>query len=157
MASKSDLQEKVREFLSRVPSIREPRYHEFDVREVSPAHTHDEWRIRPGIYYFSLRDTVQYVGVGSSAWGAGYRVYEGLSKIGIIKFRTPADPKWNVMLSDPSSRVGIFEFDPSDWYWTISLEAFLISSLRPPLNREGVDRASQGQWVREAVGWRRTA
>jgi len=61
------------------------------------------------------------------------------------------------MLGDPSSRVGIFAFDPADWYWTISLEAFLISSLRPPLNRERVDRASQREWVREAAGWRRTA
>jgi len=40
VATKSDLQEKVQEFLSRVHTIREPRYHEFDVREVSPAHTH---------------------------------------------------------------------------------------------------------------------
>ncbi|MGB9484486.1 MAG: hypothetical protein WCD04_00020 [Terriglobia bacterium] len=135
------LHELVKEFLSKVPSITQPQFHEFDIKQVYPDHNDDPWRIKPGVYYFSLDDDIKYVGKGSSEWGLGYRVYRGLNKVGLKTFNPPdPKPKWSDMLNDPGSRVGIFEFDPSDFYWPVSLEALLIRRLNPVLNKIGKAR-----------------
>jgi hypothetical protein len=128
----------VKEFLSKVPSIKQPEFHEFDIREVYPKHDGDPWRVKPGIYYFSVGDDVKYVGKGTSESGVGYRIYKGLSRIGLVS-GFGANPKtaWKDTLSDPSSKVGIYVFEDSDFHWPSSLEEFLIRSLNPILNRIG--------------------
>jgi hypothetical protein len=140
-SDKNRLHELVREFLSKVPSIKEPQFHEFDIKQVYPDHNGDPWRGKPGIYYFSLGNEIKYVGKGTARWGVGYRVYKGLNKIGLTNFnRADPKPSWSDMLNDPRSKVGIFEFDLSDFYWPVSLEAFLIPSLSPELNKRGKAR-----------------
>lgn len=154
MATKGRLQELVREFLAEVPSIKQPRYHEFNIREIYPAHDTDDWRIKPGVYYFSSGVEVQYVGSGVSRYGMGYRIYERLKKIGLdVPARATRDDRWSAVLDRPDSIVGIFEFDPDevhetpqglvcnrvDWYGPLVLEALLIASLKPQLNDKGKD------------------
>src|ERR1017187_8621449 len=69
-------------------------------------------------------------GSGASKWGVGYRVYQGLNKIG-LRNGYPAAPMqgWSELLNKPESKVGIFQFEQSDWYWPLSLEALLVGRL----------------------------
>jgi len=135
MGTKDHLKKLVDEFLSEVPSIKQVKPHEYDINEVYPAHDGDEWRVAPGVYYFSLGDEVNYVGSGVSRWGVGYRVYKGLNRIG-LRNGYPAAPMqgWSELLNNPESKVGIFQFEQSDWYWPLSLEALLVWGLQPALN-----------------------
>ncbi len=59
------LHELVKEFLSKVLSITQPQFHEFYISKSIPTTTADPWRIRPGVYSFSLDDDIKYVGKGS--------------------------------------------------------------------------------------------
>lgn len=135
MGTKSRLKQLVEEFLSEVPSIRPVKFYEFDIHEVYPAHHIDEWRVAPGVYYFSRGEEIKYVGVGASRWGLGYRVYKGLNKIGLSNgYLAAPEHRWSELLNGPESSVGIVEFQQADWYWPLSLEGFLVWSLQPPLN-----------------------
>ena len=101
-SQKKRVHELVKEFLSKVPSIKQPQFHEFDIKQVHPGHKDDPWRVKPGVYYFSLGDDIKYVGKGISKWGMGYRVYRGLNKIALETFDPPdPKPKWSDMLNDP--------------------------------------------------------
>jgi hypothetical protein len=136
VGTKSELKKLVEKFLSEVPSIQPVNFFEFDIRQVYPAHDSDKWRGAPGVYYFSCGEEIKYVGVGASRWGLGYRVYKGLNKIGLSN-GYPAAPElgWSELLNAAESTVGMVEFEECDWFWPLSLEAFLVWSLRPPLNR----------------------
>lgn len=132
---KDHLKKLVEEFLAAAPSIRPVKSHEYAIEEVYPAHHGDEWRDAPGVYYFAVGDEVKYVGMSASAWGMGWRVYKALNWIGLTN-SYPAAPmqEWTELLNSPESKVGMFQFEKSDWYWPLSLEALLVERLHPELN-----------------------
>ena len=121
MPSTDQLHELVKEFVGKVPSLKTPKFSEYHAnRIVTERPLSSDWLT--GVYYFSVGNEIKYVGQGTSRWGVGYRVREGLGRAN--------KPEWDKMLTDPECKVGIYEFDPSDWYWPCALEQFLIWALR---------------------------
>jgi hypothetical protein len=77
MGAKDNLHKLVAEFLLKVPSIKKPQFRgEFAAREVYPSHDEENWRGKPGVYYFRVGDEIRYVGQSTGehpggGWGTG--------------------------------------------------------------------------------------
>jgi hypothetical protein len=85
------------------------------------------WLLKTGVYFFHLDGEVKYIGEGTIV-NVGARVSHH------IKERAP---KWAPMLDNPRSIVGVITFSGDNWFWSSSLEKFLIRELQPPLNDVG--------------------
>jgi len=145
MATETELNELVRQFQSRLSGLKDLTH---EVLSLGHLRTHRDWSPwagHRGIYYF-LRPTpsgreVVYVGVAALG-DLGHRVWD--------QMRIRGTGAWDTFVSDPENFVGIIAFHNDDWYWPLSLEAFLIRELQPEFNYSGSE-------TQERVGKERAA
>lgn len=129
MASPSDLESAVSEFASRVRNLVVPAPMYFPVvelRDRKSAHYFD-WQHSAGVYWFVTGDEVVYVGRALPGTGLRARVSNQCTSFG--------DPKWDLVIKDDTSTVGVVPLPAQDWYWAAALEAFLIARCAPRINR----------------------
>lgn len=89
----------------------------------------EQWRDHSGVYYCIRGSDGAVVDVGKASPGfLRYRVWS-LLRSGYS--RVP-----DATLNDPLTVIGMIVFDDADWYWALSLEAFLIRKLKPECSSE---------------------
>ena len=86
----------------------------------------NEWEKESGIYYFSEKGSIVYVGRALPSTGLGSRVYDQINASG--------DPKWDRIINNHQVIVGIVCISEEMWYMTSSLELYLIDKLNPEFN-----------------------
>jgi hypothetical protein len=122
--NKGRLKSLVSKFFDKIPSVRQ---HTEELELAQPElpsgpEPWPAWTRKKGVYYFlDENNCVLYVGKGSTRWGVVYRIKNNLRKCG----------------ADAHVRVGLILFDEENWYWSASLEEFLIDALKPPHNKVG--------------------
>jgi hydrogenase 3 maturation protease len=140
MSNKQQLEALVDRFLARIPGVKRPEHVEFGLDQFKreyDAHngTAFPWGGSPGIYYFvDGKGVVAYVGKSTAApereGGVAYRMYNhAVPFLRDLKAKPPE--KWASLLCDPDASVGAYAFTPSNWYWPLALEHFLICELDP--------------------------
>lgn len=86
-------------------------------------------RNKSGIYFFIQEESVKYVGRALPSVGLGSRIKNQVTAFG--------DEKWDTVIKDIATEVGVVIFeDPSQWYFISALEHYLIENLgRPVFNK----------------------
>ena len=85
-----------------------------------------EWSQSVGIYLFVQDDYLKYVGRALSSTGLLRRVYEQANALG--------DKKWDDVIQDDATVIGVFSLVGQDEIWAASLEVHLIESFKPKFN-----------------------
>lgn len=117
------------EFVGRVAGLTVSGPHRFPIEQLraktSPAYA--EWASASGIYFFEQAGKVQYIGRALRGSGLRRRVHNQCTAF--------HDPKWDAVIKDPATTVGVVALSADDWYWSAALEAFLIARCLPAHNR----------------------
>jgi hypothetical protein len=84
------------------------------------------WSTATGVYFFEQGGVLQYV--GRALRTTLQRRLE--SQCGAF-----GDPRWDAVISDADTTVGVIPFPAERWYLVAALEALLIHELRPRRSR----------------------
>jgi hypothetical protein len=115
----------VNHFFSSV-SIPAPSIQRFTMEQYREGWQWPEWSVRPGIYFFEQRETLQYVGRALRT-SLRQRLSNQCGAFG--------DPKWNAVIEDQTVVIGVVPLHADLWYLAAALEAYLIKECRPPFSR----------------------
>ncbi len=139
MSNKKQLEALVDRFLARTSDVKRPEHVEFGLGQFKreyEAHRKGgfAWGTSPGIYYFVDESGVTaFVGKSTAgrerAGGVADEMYA--RSAGLINGLPEEASQWAPLLRDPEAVVGAYAFAPSDWYWPLALEHFLICELDP--------------------------
>lgn len=84
-----------------------------------------ELRSACGVYYFIQEGKVQYVGRALPSVGLRARIVNQVTAFG--------DMKWDTVINDMKTEVGVIIFEnPAQWYFISALEHYLIEKLGKP-------------------------
>ena len=84
------------------------------------------WAVSSGVYAFVRDEEVKYIGRALQSTGLMSRVCQQATSWG--------DPKWDKVIGDSGTTVGVLPLDGELSIWIPSLEVYLINALHPPIN-----------------------
>jgi excinuclease UvrABC nuclease subunit len=118
------------EFCSRVSGldVGPPRWYSIQDLRSKQSAAYTDWASHPGVYFFEQKGAVQYIGRALPRTGLRARVHNQCTAFG--------DPRWDRVIKDPATVVGVIVLPRAEWYWTAALEPFLIERCSPPHNRK---------------------
>lgn len=124
-----DLEAALAEFVGRVAGLTVSGPHRYPIEQlrIKASSAYTDWASSSGIYFFEQAGEVQYIGRALPGSGLRARVHNQCTAYD--------DPKWDAVIKDSATTVGVVALSSDDWYWAAALEAFLIARCSPAHNR----------------------
>ena len=123
--SQADLDAFIHAVLNRISGLSQPQIRRLptsDVLQWVSSRTWPDWAALPGLYFFELDDSLQYVGRALRSALRGR-----LS----TQCKSLQDPEWKKVVLNPRTSVGAVALPQVDWFWTAALEAAVIVKFQP--------------------------
>lgn len=116
------IDEIISEFLARISTLQPTPPIRAPIETFQGDLTWPDWAQSTGIYFFEQGGRVQYV---------GRALRTTLRQRLANQCNAFDDPKWDEVIKDKATVVGVLPLPDDQWYWAAALEALLIASLRP--------------------------
>ncbi len=98
----------------------------YPIEDLRTTSVWPHWASDPGVYFFERAGCIEYV---------GRALRTTLQQRLANQCFAYGDPRWDQVLRDPSTVVGVVPVQPAVWYLAAALEAYLIHALRPTHSR----------------------